>query len=87
MFENSSTVDIKSVITEHSETLNKFPKIIGKGKKVVSNNSLYSDKKVSENFLNKKNIKSTNPAHAFKGYASPYNIEILNSFNLEVLEP
>ena len=44
-------------------------------------------KKVSENFLNKKNIKTTNPAHAFKGYASPYNIEILNSFNLEVLEP
>ena len=36
------------------------------------------------NFLNKKNIKTTKREHAFKGYASTYNVEILNSFNPEL---
>ena len=32
--------------------------------------------------MNKKDVKIIKPAHAFKGYASSYNIiEILNSFN------
>ena len=43
--------------------------------------------KIIENFLNKKNIKITNLAHAFKGYTSSYYNDVLNSFNLEVLEP
>ena len=43
--------------------------------------------KIIENFLNKKNIKITNPAHPFKGYASSYHNDVLNFFNLEVLEP
>ena len=31
--------------------------------------------------MNKKDVKIIKSAHAFKGYASSYNIEILNSFN------
>ena len=31
--------------------------------------------------MNKKDVKIIKPAHAFNGYASSYNIEILNSFN------
>ena len=38
----------------------------------------------SENFLNEKNVKRTKQTHAFKGYASSYIIEILNSFNSEL---
>ena len=40
--------------------------------------------KTSENFLNKKNVKITKRAHAFKDYASSYNVDILNSFNPEL---
>ena len=36
------------------------------------------------NFLNEKNIKITKRDHAFKGYESTYNVEILNSFHLEL---
>ena len=35
----------------------------------------------SKNFLNEKNVKVTKWKHAFKGFASSYNAEILNSFN------
>ena len=45
---------------------------------------MYSDTKKSENFLKDKNVKITKRAHAFKGYASSYNVEVLNSFNLEL---
>ena len=38
----------------------------------------------SEHFLNEKNIKITKQVHAFKGYASSYNVEILNSLNPEL---
>ena len=31
-----------------------------------------------------KNVKIAKEAHAFKGYASSYNVEILNFFNLEL---
>ena len=51
--------------------------------KVDSNSSLYSDIK-KRNFLNEKNIKITKREHAFKGYASTNNNEILNSFNPEL---
>ena len=37
-----------------------------------------------ENFLSKQNVKIIEEAHAFKGYASSYNVEILNSFNPEL---
>ena len=30
--------------------------------------------------LNQKNAKITKRSHAFKGYTSPYNVEILNCF-------
>ena len=34
--------------------------------------------------LNKKNIKTTKREHAFKGYGSIFNVEILNYSNLEL---
>ena len=37
--------------------------------------------KISKNFLN---VKITKRVHAFKGYVSTYNVEILNSFNPEL---
>ena len=40
--------------------------------------------KKSENFLNEKNIKIAKWEHAFEGYASTYNVEILNFFNSEL---
>ena len=40
--------------------------------------------KKTEDFLNKKNVKITKRAHAFKGYACSYNVEVLNSFNPEL---
>ena len=38
----------------------------------------------SKKFLNEKNLNITKQANAFKGYASSYNVEILNSFNPEL---
>ena len=35
-------------------------------------------------FWTKKKVKITKQAHAFKAYASPYNVGILNSFNPEL---
>ena len=31
--------------------------------------------------MNEKNVKITKQSHAFKGYASTYDVEIMNSFN------
>ena len=45
-----------------------------------TNNSLHSKTKKSEHFLNEKHAKIPKQAYAFKGYASSYNVEILNSF-------
>ena len=41
---------------------------------------LYIAKK-NNDFVNKKNVKITKREHAFKDYASTYNVEISNSFN------
>ena len=46
---NPNIVDIKSVITEHPKISKKLSKTIGNGKKVSSNNSLYSDPKIQKN--------------------------------------
>ena len=40
--------------------------------------------KKSEKFLNEKNLIITKRAHALKGFASTYNVDILNSFNPEL---
>ena len=40
--------------------------------------------KKRKNVLNKKNVKITKWEHAFNGYASTYDIDILNSFNTEL---
>ena len=45
---------------------------------------MYSDTKNSEKFLNEKNVKITKREHAFQGYASTYDVEVLNSFNPEL---
>ena len=37
-----------------------------------------------KNFLNEKNVKITEWEHAFKGYASTYDIDVLNLFNTEL---
>ena len=36
------------------------------------------------NILNEKNVKITKREHAFKDYASTYNVEILNSLNSKI---
>ena len=81
-FENPNVVGIKSIIIEHPKTSRKLSKTISQAEKVCPNGSLYIDKK-TENFLNKKNVKVAKGEHAFKGFASTYNIKILNSFNPE----
>ena len=81
-FQNPNVVGIKSIIIEHPKTSHKWSKTISQAEKVCPNGSLYIDKK-TENFLNKKNVKVAKREHAFKGFASTYNIKILNSFNLE----
>ena len=48
-----------------------------------SNSSLYSDTK-NWNLFEQKNVKITKKSHAFKNYASFYEVEILNSFNSEL---
>ena len=40
--------------------------------------------KKRENCLNEKHVKITKRAHDHTGYASSYNVEILNSFNPEL---
>ena len=48
------------------------------------NSSLYIDTKKSVNFLDEKNIKIRKGEHAFKGYESTYNVEILNNPELQL---
>ena len=78
-FENTIIFYIKSVITEHPKASRK----LSKNEKVGSNSTLYSDTKKVK-IINEKNVKITKRKHAFKGFASPYNFELLNPFNLEL---
>ena len=55
---------------------------VGTGKNATTPS--HSETKKCEKFLNEKNMKTTKREHAFKGFASSYNVEILNSFNLEL---
>ena len=75
---------MKSVITEHPKISHKLIKTIEKGENVGFNSPLYGDTKKLENFLNKKKVKITKQAHAFKGYAKSYNLKILNALNPEL---
>ena len=50
---------------------------------VGSNSSLYSDTKRWK-FLKQKKLKSSKRAHIFKGFASSYNVDILNYSNPEI---
>ena len=80
-FENPNIIDI-SVIIEDLKTSHKLSSTIRqvvKFSKVGS--SLYSDTKISKKLLTVKKLKITKRARAFKGHASSYNVEILNSFN------
>ena len=40
--------------------------------------------KTVKTFETKKNVKITGREHSFKGFVSTYNVEILNSFNVEL---
>ena len=61
--------------------------IIRQSEKLGSNSSLYNDTKKWKFFewKKKKNIKIIKREYTFKGYASTYNVNILNSFNAELL--
>ena len=86
-FENSNVVHVKSAIIEHPETSHTLSKAIRQAEKffqVGSKSCLYSDTKKVKIFRRKKNVRITQPAHAFKGYVSSYNVKILNSFNPEL---
>ena len=83
-FQNPNIVDIKSVITEHLQILHKLSKTIRKGENLDSNSSLYSDTKKKWKFFERENVKITKRARAFKGCASSFSVEILNTFNPEI---
>ena len=68
----------KILITEHPKTSHKLSKTIGQAEKLRSNSSLCGD------FFERKNVKITNQAHVFKGFASSYTVEILNPFTSEL---
>ena len=70
----------------------KLSKTIKQAKKLslvvgASKNSaswLYSDTTKREKYLDPKNAKRTKRSNDYKGYASPYNADIFNSFNPEL---
>ena len=55
---------------------------VGTGKNPTT--PLYSETKKKLKYFEQKNIEITKIEHAFKGFASNYNVEILNSFNPEL---
>ena len=60
-----------------------FKSQLGIGK--IPTTPLYSNTTKSEPFFDKKmTLKITKQSHAFKGYASSYNVKTLNSFNSEL---
>ena len=86
--ESPNVVDIKSASIETPRTSHKLSKTIRQGQVVDAGrnsiNLLYSDTTKCEIFWTKKNEKLTKTSHVYKGCASSYNIDILNSFNPEV---
>ena len=46
--------------------------------------ALYIVIQKSQNFLNEENVRIIKRARAFKGFASSYDVDILNSSNLEL---
>ena len=82
-FKNLNIADIKSVITEHAKTSHKLCKTTRNSEKVGSNSSLYSDPKMTRTFFErKKKFKITKREHAFKGYASTYNVKAYGIFSI-----
>ena len=88
--ENPNIVDIKSVNMERSKTSHKLFKTIRQAEKVFqvasgknSQIPLCSETKRVKNVWSK-NAKVTKQSNAFNGYASSYNVEILNYFNPEL---
>ena len=55
---------------------------VGTGKNPTT--PLYSETKKKLKYFEQKNIEITKIEHAFKGFASNYNVEILNFFNPEL---
>ena len=89
-------IDIKSVTIEHPKTSHKLSKTIKQAKKCdqvggsdnSSTSPFYSETKKKEKIFdekhNTKNSKITKQSHAYKGYKSTCNIDLLNSFNPEL---
>ena len=76
--ENSNIADIESVTIEHPKTSRKLSKTPRQAKKVSlegsgksSNIPLYSETKKGEKYLD---VKITKRSHAYKSYASSYNV-------------
>ena len=69
----------------HPSAIHKSCKVIRQAKKVGSDKNSpilwYNETTKHENSFNEKNTKITKRSHAYKGYASTYNVELLNSFN------
>ena len=65
------------------KTIRQAEKVFPVGYGKIFNSPCIARKK-SDNFRNVKNAKITKLSHAFKGYTSLYNVEILNSFNSEL---
>ena len=82
--ESPNVVDLKSVTMERPKTSYRLSKTIKHCKKVAAgkdfNIHFYSKTTKHEIFLDEKNAKITKRSHAFKDYASSYNVDILNSF-------
>ena len=85
--QNPNIVD-KSVTTEHPKTSHKLFKTTRQAEKFSKEG--YSKSFTSPLYIKAKNSKKildakvTKRSHAYKGYASSYNVKILNSFNLEL---
>ena len=91
--EKPGTFDKKSVFIEHPKAFHKLSKAIRQVEKVskvsgAGKNScsfFYSETTKSEKYFERrktiKNAKIIKLPHGGKGYASTFNVEILNSFN------
>ena len=57
-----------------------------KRSKIIAQQPITRETKKSESFLGEKYEKITKQSRAYRGYASTYNVEILNSFNPKLPE-
>ena len=85
-FENPNIIDIKLVFIENKKTSCRLSNAIRQVEKVfqVGSGKKLASLETSEKCLDEKNAKITKRSHDYKGYASTYSVEILNSLNPEL---